>query len=88
MRLDVQGKLGGMRHQLRRGDRVYQRVNPWHQGTVVRVDARGFTVTYDRVKGDPRRRFSYPASRMGDFLVGRPSFETLANSQPPQILEA
>lgn len=68
-------------HRIRRGDRVYQRVNPWHTGTVVRREpGYGLTVRYDT-----GGKFSYPESRAWDFLVGRPSFETLANSQPPQV---
>lgn len=83
MKIAIEFAKHMMPHQLHLGDRVYQRVNPWHQGTVTQVDGHGFTVTYDREKGEPRSRFSYPASRSWDFLVGRPSSELLQEAQAP-----
>lgn len=73
-------------HKLRVGDRVYQRVNPWHAGTVTRADSHGFTITYDghgRRGGEPRMRASFPFSRGWDFLVGNASPELLHEAQAP-----
>jgi hypothetical protein len=63
-------------HVLRSGDRVYQRYCPWNTGTVSGVvKGHTFTVVYDypdRRPGQPRQRFTYPASMQRNFLIGRP----------------
>jgi len=69
-------KTGGRQqgiHRLHKGDHVYQRMNPQHRGTVTKIDTLSFTVAYDgpRVLGE-RVRYTYPISRMDDFLVGTP----------------
>ena len=60
-------------HRLHKGDHVYQRMNPQHQGTVTKIDTLSFTVSYDgpRVLG-AQVRYTYPISQMDDFLVGTP----------------
>jgi hypothetical protein len=65
-------------HSLKLSDHVYQRMNPHHQGTVTRIDTLSFTITYDgpRVLG-AKMRFTYPISRMDDFLVGTPNPDIL-----------
>jgi len=70
------GTTVGPRHTLRPGDHVYQRVNPWLGGMVTRADSVSFSITYDgpdRLTGpeNARARFTYPAYRSADFLVGR-----------------
>lgn len=83
MRLDVGRKHRDRAwdlHTLRRGDHVYQRVNPWHSGTVTRAEGdHGFVVAYDT-----GGHYWFPASRTIDFLIGTPTTEQLAQSQPPQ----
>ncbi len=67
-------------HRLKLGDHVYQRVNAWIQGTVTKIDSLSFTITYDghdRQARQARMKFSYPVSRMEDFLVGRPNPDLL-----------
>ena len=78
MRIDLLHKVHADVHNVRRGDRVYQRVNPWHTGTVLRRE-KGYGLT---VRYDDGGKYSYPESRVFDFLVGRPTSETLARSQP------
>jgi hypothetical protein len=61
---------------LRSGDRVYQRYNPWNTGIVSRlVPGWSFTVVYDfpgRRSGQPRQRYTYPIGRQSAFLIGTP----------------
>lgn len=75
MKIDMTGTSAGPRHTLKQGDHVYQRVNPWLGGMVTRADDVSFSVTYDGpdrlFDGRTRARFTYPASRSGDFLVGQ-----------------
>jgi len=74
MRIDMTGTSAGPRHTLRVGDHVYQRVNPWLGGMVTRSDEVSFSITYDgpeRMADGTRPRFTYPARRSSDFLVGQ-----------------
>jgi hypothetical protein len=63
-------------HVLAPNDRVYQRYSPWNTGTVSKVvKGHTFTVVYDdpgRKPGQPRQRYTYPASLQRNFLVGNP----------------
>lgn len=59
------------------GDRVHQRCNPEHRGTVVAVLADGFVVAYDSTHADYRRvaggRYEYPSTARQNFQIGNPS---------------
>lgn len=63
-------------HRLRMNDRVYQRQNPWHTGTVTKLEKDvSFTITYDdpdRRPGQLRIRYTYSWGMMSLFMVGKP----------------
>jgi hypothetical protein len=62
-------------HVLRLGDHVYQRLNPWHTGTVTSVEnGVSFTVTYDRLpkSREPQDIYTYKQGQSADFLIGQP----------------
>lgn len=89
MKIAVDFKHGNLIPRfIRVGQRVYQRLNPQHQGTVVQSDAAGFTVAYDAHDRQPRERRVrqwFPISRAWDFVPGTPDIrhEVVAPSDEP-----
>lgn len=78
MRIDMDHQSAGLTPlHIRAGRRVYQRLNPQHQGTIASADSNGFTVTYDshgREARQSRTRQWFPISRAWDFVPGTPAY--------------